>query len=196
MLTDKQFITKYRHSKKLLRFTSIKPVDGQLRIGKYKIGKKNWVKPINCFWFACGVGWIDYLYGGDKNHRWFEKENPEMKKKLLYLYEFKLKKDNNVLLVNTQKKLAKFNKKYGNIVRDGYVEINWYKVSKDYDGIIFCPYFKNVIFSLKSKKLAKKYLWYNTLDVPSGCIWNTKVIKKSKLFATRKRGKGKLWKVY
>ena len=109
MLTDKQFITKYRRSKKLLRLTSIKPVDGQLRIGKYQIGKdeKKDTKPTNCFWFACGIGWIDYLYGGredEKNYTWFEKINPEMKKKLLYLYEFKLKKENNVLLVNKKKK--------------------------------------------------------------------------------------------
>jgi len=49
------------------------------------------------------MSWIEYLYGEERNYRWFE----IMKKKLLYLYEFKLKKDNNVLLVN-YKKICKY----------------------------------------------------------------------------------------
>ena len=133
MLTDKQFITKYRHSKKLLRLTSIKPVDKQLKIGKYKIGKNKSLKPYYCFWFACGIGWIDFLYGEEQNYTGFEKNNSKTKR--VYLYEFKLKKDNNVLLVNNKTKLAKFQKKYANI--ENYVTEFKIKVSQIYNEMAF-----------------------------------------------------------
>jgi len=48
--------------------------------------------------------------------------------------------------------------------------IDWIKVQKDYSGIEFNNYDK-------TEYLYKpEYLWYTTIDVLSGCIWNLKLI--------------------
>lgn len=47
-------------------------------------------------------------------------------------------------------------------------------------GIEICPYLTQ----------RKNFLWYNTFNVASGCIWNTKeIIKNSELIYEKKKGK-------
>jgi len=77
----------------------------------------------------------------------------------------KLKENNQnkVLKVGTVKGLDKFISKYGKEDK-----IDWLTVSKDFDGILFEPYYKELD--------SNKYKWYKTLDVPSGCIWNKKAM--------------------
>ena len=43
-------------------------------------------------------------------------------------------------------------------------------------GIEFNPYIHQVIKPIKNGKKQILIMWYNTIDVPSGCIWNLKPI--------------------
>ena len=71
--------------------------------------------------------------------------------------------------------------------------IDWQKVAKKFGGIEFNPYTHQVIKRIKNGKKQILIMWYNTIDVPSGCIWNLKPIvenvekiKRSELSANLK----------
>ena len=48
--------------------------------------------------------------------------------------------------------------------------------AKKFGGIEFNPYIHQVIDPIKNGKKQILIMWYNTIDVPSGCIWNLKPI--------------------
>lgn len=62
---------------------------------------------------------------------------------------------------------------------DNYL-IKWDKVADDYGGIEICPWIEK----------RKYYLWYNTFDVASGCIWNINSIIKDTELIYKKKGNG------
>ena len=51
-----------------------------------------------------------------------------------------------------------------------YKKINWHILAKKYSGIEFSNYKK--LYSLNKKELNTLSLWYDGIDVSSGCIWN------------------------
>ena len=54
--------------------------------------------------------------------------------------------------------------------------INWQKVAKKFGGIEFNPYIHQAINPIKNGKKTIMIMWYYTVDIPSGCIWNLKPI--------------------
>ncbi len=93
-----------------------------------------------------------------------------------YKYKITLKKNINVLKIETVDELHSFNKKYGK--KDKYiksmVKINWEKVCKDYDGIFFMNYRK--ILDDESIEYNDEFIWYNMLDVSSACIFRPSLV--------------------
>ena len=135
-------------------------------------------------WYSIGNKWIE----------WNEIE--QVRQICCYLYVIEpteyttLNKPdkNKVLLINTIPKVIQFSKKYKKQNNYDHVLINWKKVAKDFGGIEFNPFFHFI----NNKKL-KYVLWYTTLDIPSGCIWNKNLIK-IKLLLENKNNKWKLTK--
>ncbi len=70
-------------------------------------------------------------------------------------------------VIRTEKELLEFHRKYGIEIR-GQGVIDWFAVSKDYDGIEICPYQWNQRMNLD---------WYYSWDVGSGCIWGSSAFK-------------------
>ena len=71
--------------------------------------------------------------------------------------------------------------------------IDWQKVAKKFGGIEFNLYIHQVIKPIKNGKKQIMIMWYYTVDIPSGCIWNLKPIveniqkmKRSELSANLK----------
>jgi hypothetical protein len=54
--------------------------------------------------------------------------------------------------------------------------IDWQKVAKKFGGIEFNPYIHQVINPIKNGAKKIIIIWYTTVDIPSGCIWNLKPI--------------------
>ena len=54
--------------------------------------------------------------------------------------------------------------------------IDWQKVAKKFGGIEFNLYIHQVIKPIKNGKKQIMIMWYYTVDIPSGCIWNLKPI--------------------
>jgi hypothetical protein len=80
-------------------------------------------------------------------------------------------KDCNILKVKHYSELEKFNT-MSHLPANFTVllkYVNWKKVKELYDGIEFTNYSKT--FDLNEP------LWWNTIDVKSGCIWNLKNLK-------------------
>ena len=112
-----------------------------------------------------------------------------------YLYKFNIPKkyytifnktilpiDFSIIRIRNFKDLFFFTEKYG-IIEGKYLIIDWIKVKEDgWSGIEFSPFFSlytKIYYKNREKNL--KYLWYSSLDVSSGCIWNTELIKKIKI---------------
>jgi hypothetical protein len=106
----------------------------------------------------------------DEWYQWISYNMPSKLKK----YKFELEIDfSRIIVLKDSKTLKEFVDIYG-FNELNLVFIDWEKVSEDYDGIEFSPYFKNNILDFKN-------IWYNTIDVESGCIWNLDIILKKEL---------------
>lgn len=110
-------------------------------------------------WFACGGEWIRFAYSngmksfvGDRDH----------------VYRLTLDRSRIAHLL-TEGDMLRFNRMYYAIKDDsGDSYIDWQRVSRDYDGIIICPY---------HYKLRQKLFWYYPWDVASGCIWRFRALQ-------------------
>jgi hypothetical protein len=61
---------------------------------------------------------------------------------------------------------SKFYSTMGNALIERFKYKNWHELSKNYCGIYFPDYSKD------ASHHPNKYFWYQTLDIPSGCIWD------------------------
>jgi len=94
-------------------------------------------------------------------------------------------------VIDSFEEVKKLNKKYGVLQRfrdDGKPVrlINFQKLSEKYGGIEFRNYkqIKKQIKENKKLNWGRDYLWYFSLDVSSGCVWDLSLIeveKKGKL---------------
>ena len=136
---------------------SLRPITKKQTIG---------FKPIG-LWYAFGKEWLKYL-------------NTVLKEPAgKFIYKFDIDKCKMVYL-NSEYRIHTFTQKYG--VKEeseesrkyGTVEdmIDWSKVANDYEGVEFDPYFKD---------LEKVYQWYETVSIPSGCIWDSRNLKITKI---------------
>jgi hypothetical protein len=138
----------------------------------------NYQKPYG-LWYSCNSAWYDWILL-EHMREWLYKYIYK-----IYIYkniqtDIRNKDNRKLLLINNLKDFDIFNNRYKyKTTKNIRAQINWNKVSEDYGGIEICPYFTT----------RRKYLWYMSWDVASGCIWNTSIIKNIDLIYTRKDGK-------
>lgn len=106
------------------------------------------------FWFAAGSEWVD----------WTESEMPQWKGDNLYDVEVN---EDECIVIEDEIDMREFHAKYR--TRDGSEMIDWQKVSKDAKGVIFKRYFP---------EFRRRYKWYYTWDIASGCVWDASAIKQ------------------
>jgi hypothetical protein len=145
------------------------------------------LKP-NGLWYSLYSSWFnhitnqnmdykikDYIHKIDLNENIFTNlQNPDPNKILL------IKNLDDVAIFTRKYKIAEGNRKKMNMdpnskIYFNYSEIDWKKVAKDYGGIEFYPYIKYSSLFFNKKHL-EIYIWYSSIDISSGCIWNTKPI--------------------
>ena len=81
----------------------------------------------------------------------------------------------DILTLNTARQVRDFTTEYGVEIAPGVdvKYIDWLRVAQEYDGIIFSPYWHTLRFDID-------LMWYSTIDVASGCIWNVEAIESIK----------------
>lgn len=97
-------------------------------------------------------------------------------------YKIILKKNANILHLNSIEDILRFTDEYGcNIMGEiiGHIDercdaIRWKEVAEKYDGIIITPYMWNW-------GLMRTAWWYYGWDCASGCIWNVSAIASCRL---------------
>lgn len=153
---------------------------------KYKQYRHS-LKP-NGMWYSLYSSWYnhitfqdmdykikDYIHKIELNENIFTNlQNPDPNKIL------QIKNLDDVAIFTRKYKIAKGNRKKMNMdpkskIYFNYSEIDWKKVAKDYGGIEFYPYIKYSSLFFNKKHL-EIYIWYQAIDISSGCIWNTKSI--------------------
>jgi len=114
---------------------------------------------------------------------WMKSEMPEWVDDVKNIYKVSIKRKSNILTISSLKEMEEFTEKYG---VNSYID--WKKVCKEYDGIIFKNYEKNrtEIFSIQDYEVLKKYIdkyyWYYAVDISSACIFRpSKVVSKFEL---------------
>lgn len=139
--------------------------DGPIEIQTSK--QKVQLKP-DGLWYACGIGWLEFV------------RDDFVEGKGTHLYSIGYRK--GAVLKVTPKDLKKFDLKYASY-KAKYMLIDWDKLVEDgYAGVEFCPYEKGTNF-----------IWYDSLDVPSGCVWDTNTLTTIQLVAELKEDG---WEVY
>lgn len=73
------------------------------------------------------------------------------------------------LCITNPVELRKFHYTYATPSTSKFGNIDWSKVSTQYDGIIIAPYLWECRF---------EYMWYYGWDCASGCVWNARSIKR------------------
>lgn len=79
-----------------------------------------------------------------------------------------LKKDANILFVTSKQELLNLNMRV-QCSGESHFIVEWSGVSKEYDGIIITPHFRQLRFDIG---------WYSTWDCASGCIWRSRAIER------------------
>lgn len=79
--------------------------------------------------------------------------------------------DTNMLKLDTIDKIKKFTETYRITIKNNpyFAPINWKKVAREYDGVIFDNY--NEIKKDILKGFNPQYMWFSTLDINSACTW-------------------------
>ena len=112
----------------------------------------------NGLWYGIGTAWIDYT-----RDTFPHREQEHM---------FKIDVDESQMkIIRTLGELAAFDEEYG-VQHERiphYRFIDYVRVAKDYGGLEIAPYIGGAY---------GKFMWYNSWDVPSGCIWKQGVITK------------------
>ena len=138
-------------------------------------------------WQAKPLGlWVS-VEGPDDWKSWCEGEEFQLEN-LKFAYEVKLKKDSNLLYINSPQELLLFTKSYP-FLRDQWkdregerlcatYELDWLKVKKEYQGIIISEYFWDL-------RLANECFWYGGWDCSSGCIWDLDCIEELRFIEER-----------
>lgn len=85
-----------------------------------------------------------------------------------YIYEVSID-DSNMIILDTIDKVKDFTDKYKIDINSFFIIINWKKVAREYDGIIFDNY--NKIKKEILKEINPKYMWFSTVDINSACTW-------------------------
>jgi len=177
-------------------------------------------KPLG-LWYAIGDSWYKYWYRNFLEMKNLPKNLNIFKlfiRKNSFTTDIKNPNPNKILRIKTNDDVKLFTKLYSikpykklrgtllkkeqfsnndwkmfkNIYHDDNL-IDWEKVSKKFGGIEFNPYIHQVINPIKNGKKSILIMWYNTVDISSGCIWNLKPIvdniqkmKRSELSANLK----------
>lgn len=113
--------------------------------------KQNWYKPKG-IWGSYNDEWINWC--NENGFATFDTSN-------YYLYEIKIKPEAKILIIDSLKRYLEV-LGYGD-------KLDWNKVSKDYDGVIFLNY-QEIKKDMYKSNLFDTLIC--TLDISCCCIWN------------------------
>jgi hypothetical protein len=172
-----------------------------IHFSRSEITTLNFVEQTNTYFKPRGL-W----YSTDDNWMIFYVKNISKINDCQYMYKLKLHytsfdhpDKNKILKLEDESSFDSFTLKYGTISVNElgwiFILINWPDVAKDYGGIEVIPLIKSRMDTTNikvTKKYNKKFkfikktdkkssyllFWQKSLDVPSGCVWNPKAVKK------------------
>lgn len=137
---------------------SNRPIDENFKVFQ---GKGHKLKGL---WYAFGGAWLSWMSG----------EMPEWIGNYDYIYVIDV--DESKLVKVTNETLTEFTDKYKDPT-DFYGKIDWRTVSQDYCGFEAPPPYV---------KSWDSPFWWETLDVPSGCIWDSSCITNVRRIGEKK----------
>ncbi len=123
----------------------------------------------------------EMIYGMKPGGLWLSKDTEwanftNINNNSTYLYKVTID-DSNMLILDSIDKVEKFTKEYK--IPNG-IKIDWEKVAREYDGVIFDNYHN--IKKILLKRLNSQYMWFLSVDINSACTWRpNKTVKEWEL---------------
>lgn len=127
---------------------------------------KSQYKPTG-LWFSYYSAWYNFIISNEL-YDWLHKYIHSINIKSGYLTNIHNKSKSKLLVIKNNNEFDIFHKRYK--VKTNEDLIDWNIVSNDYGGI-----------EISNLVTRNNIDWYYTWDIPSGCIWNYKLIKNIKL---------------
>jgi hypothetical protein len=165
-------------SKERIHLTT-KPISSFDEITSYPFGTRG--KPSG-LWYGFGDSWIEFKKKSisPKSNRLKDAVGDE-----IYIYKLYLD-TSNILTLNTIEDYINFTEEYGMDEKEmkskglSYpYNIDWNMVKDDYRGVEFPTYSEN-IKTLNYLDYGLDLYWIWGIEVDSGCVWDSSVIKKVK----------------
>lgn len=129
-------------------------------------------------WYSIYSAWVSWgeITHGDHIHK--ITFHPKVH---IFWNEFKYSRNNKykikekILVLRTFEEIKEFTDEYI-ILYKTHKFIRWKDVAEKCGGVEFrC--FKTIATYIRKHKLISRYLWYLTIDVSSGCVWDHKLVK-------------------
>lgn len=155
-------------SKERIHLTN-KPINNTQTSVKYKDAHG---KP-GGLWYGFGDNWINFKKYGVTWNAGDDTLSSIMGDEI---YIYKLYLDfTNILVLDSEDSVEEFTNKYS--VNNNYpYNISWEKVGEKYTGIEFPNYEQLGVRNWYER--SEKYSWLSTIDVNSGCVWDSSAITK------------------
>jgi len=137
-------------------------------------------------WYGCGTAWLNFIER-EMPHRITPPPGPGETGSQIWALKIDMSMIKSLI---DPDEIENFTRKYRDIER--YINTmvktpDWIQVAQEYSGIECCPY------PVGDWEFRMKYMWYYTIDMSSGCIWDTSAITNSMLVAELKEDG---WEVY
>jgi hypothetical protein len=85
---------------------------------------------------------------------------------------------NRIVVLRSFEDVRQFTQHYGGVmVCNKYANVRWKNVAKDYGGIELRNY-ASILKQIRKNNLRDTFLWYLSVDVSSGCVWNHALVKR------------------
>jgi hypothetical protein len=124
----------------------------------------------NGLWYGINNSWLDWIANEQFRVDYYKK-----------CKRYSIEVDSSkILSLNSKQSISDFTKRFSYIPKDlppatkdifQGCFINWNDITNEYSGIEFNKYFRSI---------RMQNIWYSTIDVSSGCIWNKEAIKDYK----------------
>lgn len=168
-----------------MRFPRRNKIDSRCHLDK----NRNYRKVIDfkpkCYWYSLGDEWYKFWYESEKMREVRDQVVCQVSVKRNSFTTLEKKEKGKILVIDSLDEIKKLNRRYSvvkKIITSKKVYnwrlIDFNKLSETYGGIEFRNYskIKKEINGNKRLNWRRDYLWYFTLDVSSGCVWDLNLI--------------------
>ena len=161
-----------------MRFPRRNKIDSRCHLDKNRNYRKIIGFKPQCYWYSLGDEWYKFWYEREEMQEVRDQVVCQVSVKRNSFTTLEKKEKGKILVIDSLDEIKKLNKRYSVVTKLKAKLIDFNKLSETYGGIEFRNYskIKKEINGNKRLNWRRDYLWYFSLDVSSGCVWDLSLI--------------------